>query len=1458
MLKDKIIELLEKYDFFDSEYYINNNSDLSESSTDPLKHYIEYGLAENRVCNGWFDATWYKKFYEDLNHSNVNPQLHFLMHGVNENRFANENEYLINSFLKKHEVVQSEGLEVYLRQSKHLWIKEYSDFSINTYLKQLDIFYDTCREKFDESYYCDKVCHHLNIEVEPIVHYLIVGVLNGLDPAPWFDTKYYLDNNIDVAKASYEPFSHFLLFGEREGRKASSAASYSVKVDELNKEEANKPKSLWVSNFDSPVYKSFKDNFDADYYLKSNEDVRNSNCSAIEHYFNIGWKEGRNPCSWFNVKFYLSEYKDINNSELEPFCHYLEQGQYEGRISIPEDKEVINKSWLDDLADVDMLLIKRNFDELYYLDTNPDIKESGIDAFLHYFNYGWKEGRKPNSWFCPKFYLYKNKDVKDIEPLYHYLTVGRDEGRVFENYVESVNNDSFKYLKENTDYVPYKENEKINTELKTIAFYLPQFHPFKENDEWWGKGFTEWTNVSKAMPNFIGHYQPHLPIHNGFYDLRVPEVMIEQAKLAKNYGITGFNFYYYWFDGKILMHRPFEILLENKEIDIEFCLTWANENWSRRWDGDENDILISQNHSIEDSVLFIENMYKFFHDERYIKIDNKPVLIIYRADIIPNINEIANIWRDKVKEQGFKDLYLICSQTFGIKSPVEFGFDAAMEFPPHTSYSEVINHKVDLLNRDFEGQIKDYNRVVECALKTEEPEYKLFRTSMLSWDNTARKQNNPTIFNNFNIEAYKDWLSHNANVVLNNDKYEKNEKLMFINAWNEWAEGTHLEPDRKFGYGYLEATYESIDTKKKSNKNIVYVCHDAFFSGAQLLSLNIIKTLSQKFNYNVHMILKSGGELESEFKKYALVYNLQADYPDLDDLKKLISRLKTKGINSAICNTVVTGDVLHELSIQGIKTISLIHELPKLIKKYGMEGNANLICQSADAIVFPSKFVSDKFSTIADLQDEKTIISPQGLYQVNKYQDKLIDARRELRESLGLKSSSKVILGTGYGDFRKGIDIFAQVAQKVQSKLEDVYFVWVGNICPEMMSVLRDKYSEAVEYIIFVAAKPEISMYYSGADLYLMTSREDPFPSVVLEALNAKVPVIGFENAGGFQDVINDDTGLLVQYENVELMTQAVFKLIQNENLINKLGENGHKLIKEKFQWNNYIYKILSFLGKTYKKVSVIVPNYNYEKYIHERLATIEDQTYPIYELIYLEDCSTDKSLEIAKKFKSNTKLDMRIIENTSNSGSVFKQWLKGFEEASGDYIWIAEADDLANNVFLEEVMRGFDDPSVVLSYTQSKQIDEKGSVTQNDYLGYTNEIDSKKWLTNYTNDGLKELSEALVVKNTIPNVSAVVFKKVDISDYLDKLLSFKVAGDLYFYVQILKCGSIYFCSKSLNSHRRHFESVTVDKKNNQKHFDEIVQMQDEIMNMCSLEPRVEEIVFKYRQTVMDYLLGAV
>ena len=1013
------------------------------------------------------------------------------------------------------------------------------------------------------------------------------------------------------------------------------------------------------------------------------------------------------------------------------------------------------------------------------------------------------------------------------------------------------------------EYVPLSKNFINLTEddIKLIAFYLPQFHPIPENDNWWGKGFTEWTNVTKAVPQFIGHYQPHLPDELGFYDLRLVEVQKRQIELAKQYGIYGFCFHYYWFNGKRLLEKPLNQFIQNMEMDFPFCVCWANENWTRRWDGLENDILIAQKHSPESDFAFIKDLEHIFRDPRYIRINGKPLLVVYRVSLLPDAKETANRWREYCKQRGIGDLYLVAAQSLDIIDPREYGFDAAVEFPPHTMYGcgDCIDHKLTLLNPNFSGHIFDYENFVKNKYYLKTVPYKQFKGITPSWDNTARRPNAPTIYFGSNPELYKEWLSDIVNFT--RKTHPKEEQMVFINAWNEWSEGTHLEPDKYYGYGYLQATSEVVlDYRKKERecKDIIFVSHDAHLHGAQMLALNIVKLLTEQLHYDVHLILKSGGCLEKEFKKYSTLYNLERDYADKRAVEKLVDNLYRQGANIAICNTVVSGDLVKIFSKENIKTISLIHELPELIKQFKMEKNAEFISQFADKVIFPSEFVKTEFATISKLDDNDSIIAPQGLFLKNRFKNKKEEARILLRNMLSIPQDTKIILAVGYADYRKGVDLLVQVAKKVVKVDPKTYFVWVGHQDENIMIKINSdiKKSGIKDNILFVGIKKEkIDIFFAGADLYLMTSREDPFPSVILEAMDVEVPVIGFNDAGGFKDIVTDSTGILVPYLDVDEMSEKVIYLLNNVNLREEMGKNASELINEKYKFVDYVYLLLKLLGQEYKKVSVVLPNYNYEHYLKERMQSIINQEYPIYEIIFLDDCSSDNSIEVIKDFANNCAITVKLISNEVNSGSVFKQWAKGIANAGGDYIWITEADDLCERSFLYEVMYGFNDEQVVLSYSQSKQMDQNGNFIDNDYLKYTNDIDEYKWKKDYSREGIQEICDALVIKNTIPNVSGVVFKKCNISEILNELVEFKVAGDWFFYVWLLQKGKLSYTAKSLNLHRRHDKGVTLSE-NAQMHYNEIVRMQDYIIENFDIDDDTLKKVFSYRQYIRGYLLG--
>jgi lipopolysaccharide biosynthesis protein len=351
--------------------------------------------------------------------------------------------------------------------------------------------------------------------------------------------------------------------------------------------------------------------------------------------------------------------------------------------------------------------------------------------------------------------------------------------------------------------------------LQLIAFYLPQFHPIPENDMWWGKGFTEWRNVCLAKPLFPGHYQPHIPADLGFYDLRLPEVRQAQADLACEYGISGFCYYHYWFGGKRLLERPFDEVLRSGQPDFPFCLCWANESWTRAWDGRSGDFLIEQNYCDKDDIHHIQWLLGAFQDKRYIRVDGKPIFLIYRANKLPNPLRTTSLWREEARKLGIGEVFLCRVESFHDErtNPAEMGFDAAVEFQPdwmclgpplHRGIMWRLTQGMRLSNLAYrEHTIFAYEQVIERMMQKPSPPYRRFPSVTPSWDNSARRNKGAVILQGSSPILYEKWLK----AVVEKEKNSHSEDhVVFINAWNEWAEGNHLEPDLVFGHEYLEAT----------------------------------------------------------------------------------------------------------------------------------------------------------------------------------------------------------------------------------------------------------------------------------------------------------------------------------------------------------------------------------------------------------------------------------------------------------------------------------------------------------------------------------------------------------------------------------------------------------------------------------------------------------------------------
>ncbi len=373
-------------------------------------------------------------------------------------------------------------------------------------------------------------------------------------------------------------------------------------------------------------------------------------------------------------------------------------------------------------------------------------------------------------------------------------------------------------------------------DVRAIAFYLPQFHPIPENDEWWGKGFTEWINVARSKPLFPGHYQPQLPADLGFYDLRLPQTRAAQAALAATYGIYGFCYYHYWFNGRRILEHPMNEVWKSGEPDFPFCVCWANENWTRRWDGLDTHLLLEQRYSASDDLAHIRSLIPLFSDRRYIRVRNRPLFLVYRASQLPQPEKTTDLWRREAERAGLEGLFLVRVESFRDErgDPRSIGFDSALEFQPRwfeLARSRILRrkwwHRRKLGTSEpafFDNCICDYENVVANALADSIPPYPRIPSVCPGWDNSPRRRRGAHILINSTPEIYERWLREvvnrraattpQGNSVLDEDSF------VFINAWNEWGEGTHLEPCQRWGHRYLEATRRALAMSQ--NQNIEY------------------------------------------------------------------------------------------------------------------------------------------------------------------------------------------------------------------------------------------------------------------------------------------------------------------------------------------------------------------------------------------------------------------------------------------------------------------------------------------------------------------------------------------------------------------------------------------------------------------------------------------------------------
>lgn len=1114
--------------------------------------------------------------------------------------------------------------------------------------------------------------------------------------------------------------------------------------------------------------------------------------APIHHYVRIGESMGCSPSDWFDLHWYRKEHLDDMSSNA--LAHYL---KHRGTLSVSPLPE---------------------FDPVYYLQIYPDIQEAGRDPAEHFFINGSRENRQPVAWFQTDWYrkTYLN-EAENVNPLIHYKHIGKKQGNLpsASSRNSAVHNAIYSNINKSTNFeeIAYHGNIQNPDNIELLAFYLPQFYAFSENNSWWGEGFTEWTNVARGAPRYVGHYQPRIPRDLGFYDLSDVRNTLKQENLARLYGISGFIYYYYWFDGQRLLDVPLNNKLASAEAKLPFALMWANENWTRTWDGGQNEVLINQTYRQENDQELVSDIARYMKDSRYITIDGRPVFFIYRPGIIPNAANTFSRWRNLFRTEHNLDPLIIMVQFGSDFDPRPYGLDGALEFPPHKVARGATDYRsqVDVIDPDFIGAVHKYEEIIEASLKEEMPDYPLIKSVFPSWDNDARRQRRSTSYAGSTPALYERWLRGAIQHAKQKPFFGRT--IVGINAWNEWAEGAYLEPDIHYGAAYLNATARALVASNSASKPApLIVGHDAHHHGAQRLLLHIVEEFVRSFGIKPEIILLGGGGLVSQ-------YSALAPTRVFDDVSRLALHLEAVSVQSkaALLNTTPGARYVKMLAESGFRTVSLVHELPTLISRYGLEGVASDIAQFADHVVFPATSVKTAFEELVEIPVNQALIIPQGLF------DKILQdgekSRKEIIRTLGVPEGRKIVVNAGYADLRKGFDIFLQVARAFEKIDSQVHFIWIGVIEAELGSWLLKEVRgiRPRPNVSLIGFRDDLGDVLSASDVFLLTSREDPFPSVVLDALACGLPIVAMEGTGGFIELFNNDfVGELAPYEDIDCIIKCVQRVISISD--DKIKINQQKridMIKENFNFKSYCFSLLKLMGHVNSSVSVVIPNYNYEQYLDSRVGSVCEQVYPILELIVLDDCSKDNSVSRLEQIRQETGRFFDIIVNAQNSGNVFKQWKKGIEQSSGDLIWLAEADDMCTPDFLQKIEECFSkDPNMLFAFCDSKAIDENSNHLLDSYQAYQSSMGSPEFSADFIMDAAQFAADHLSIANLILNVSSVVWKRSALLKALsslgEELFEYRLAGDWRLYLEVCSLGgSVGYVAKPLNIHRRHSGSVT-------------------------------------------------
>lgn len=1038
---------------------------------------------------------------------------------------------------------------------------------------------------------------------------------------------------------------------------------------------------------------------DAAWYAARNTDVGHSGADPHEHYVDQGWKEGRAPNFYLDPGWYRDGNPDVCEAGFDPVLHYLLHGDAEGRRPGPH----FDTAWYRARHGLDgsvgalaHYLAQRphgaspipEFDAAFYLATYRDVARAGADAYEHYVTLGWQEGREPHPEFETAYYVKRHMGGTATEPpLLHWLRHRHEPGvhpRMPEE-TPTIPREIRRNTRPGDEFeLPRPLPEGARPRARLLAYYLPQFHAIAENDAWWGTGFTEWTNLGRGVPRFAGHYQPRIPRDLGHYTLGGPdagrEVMRRQIAMARGGGVGGWIFYWYWFNGHRLLEKPVEAFLADRSLDMPFALMWANENWTRRWDGAANDVLMSQDYRPEEEEALIAELARHFKDPRYIRAAGRPLLMMYRAGLVPETRKAVAAWRRRFRDAHGEDPVFVMAQSFEDEDPRPLGFDAAIEFPPHklAKRTAPISASLDYLDPDFTGTVFSFDEVVHASLEEPAPDYPLIKCAVPGWDNDPRKQGSGTVvIHGARPASYEAWLAELVERAVRTPFL--GEPIVCVNAWNEWCEGAYLEPDLHFGAAFLNATARAMVGRPAADAPALLLA--AAHAGEDAATSRLLSTfdgIRRRTGLRIEVLLLAGGPLESDFARLGSV--TFAGTPR--EVEAALVAARAGGVRTAVGTPGAAARLLPGLDAAGIPLTLLLDVMPGEVRARDL-GAGLRAARGAACLIAPSKEVAAALAPELEAAGApRPHVVEAGLPAVPAFD---AASRAATRAELGLAEGDRLLLGAGPGDLAHGFDLFLGLFRALRPRDPRLRAVWAGAVDPALRAWMGAELAAAARdglRVIEHLAAPGALL--SGADLLALTAREAALPSVAQEAVATGLPVVAFLGAGG-EAVAEAFGGRAVPLGDVAAMAEACATLLAGAPDA-EARRAAHARAAARFDAAAETAAMLRHAMPDLPDIAVVVPGLGQGGLLASRLDAVFRQDFPVREVVLLDDPGDPRVQDGAAEAAARWARTLRVVRGPA-AGDAAAMARAALAATGAGHLWLVDPQAAPGGAFLRRAI---------------------------------------------------------------------------------------------------------------------------------------------------------------------------